>query len=54
MPEGTKVDNLYKILRRAGKDEATAARIAQAHTGEALATGKPPMHKKDEPKKKKA
>jgi hypothetical protein len=42
MPEGTSVDRIYKALRRAGKDPATAAKIAQSKTGLALATGKPP------------
>lgn len=42
MPKGSKVDDVYQALRRQGKDEGTAARIAQAQTGQALATGKPP------------
>lgn len=36
---------MYKALKREGKDSGTAARIAQAKTGQALATGKPPKHK---------
>jgi hypothetical protein len=44
MPERTKVDKVYKALLREGKSEESAARIAQAQTGEALATGKPPKH----------
>lgn len=42
MPEGTKVERLYRKLRGEGKDAATAAKIAQAATGLALATGRPP------------
>ena len=44
MPEGTAVDRTYKALLKEGKSEESAARIAQAQTGEALATGKPPKH----------
>jgi hypothetical protein len=47
MPEGTKVDKLYKKLRAEGKSEESAARIAQSVTGEALATGKPPKGKEN-------
>lgn len=46
MPKGTKVDRLYKALRKEGKDKASAAKIAQAKTGQALATGKPPKSHK--------
>jgi len=46
MPAGTKVDRVYKALKREGKSSGSAARIAQAQTGQALATGKPPKHKK--------
>jgi hypothetical protein len=42
MPEGTKVDDLYKALRAKGLSKESAARIAQAQTGEALVTGRPP------------
>lgn len=45
MPEGTKVDRMYKALLRMGKDAGTAARIAQAKSGQALSTGKPPKKK---------
>jgi hypothetical protein len=45
MPEGTKVDDLYKKLKASGHSVESAVRIAQAVTGEALATGKPPKHK---------
>ena len=50
-PEGTKVDTVYKALRMKGKTAGPAARIAQAVTGEALATGKPPKGKKATKKK---
>jgi len=42
MPEGTKVDRLYRRLRRKGKSKASAAKIAQAKTGLGLRTGKKP------------
>ena len=47
MPEGTAVDRTYKALLKEGHSEESAARIAQAQTGEALATGKPPKHKEE-------
>ena len=50
-PANTLVDSIYRALLRQGKDEGTAARIAQAKSGEALATGKPPKHKKSKPPK---
>jgi hypothetical protein len=46
MPEGTKVDRMYKALLRAGKSKGSAARIAQAKTGKSLKTGKTPKRKK--------
>jgi len=48
MPEGTKVHNLYKKLLTEGYSVESAVRIAQARTGQALATGKPPKHKQKE------
>ena len=43
MPEGTRVDKMYKHLLSTGKyDEKSAARIAQAKTGLSLVTGRPP------------
>lgn len=45
MPQGSKVDKIYKALKREGYDSGSAARIAQHQTGQALATGKPPKHK---------
>ncbi len=46
MPKGSKVDKVYRVLLRAGKDKGTAARIAQAKTKLSLKTGKPPKKKK--------
>lgn len=46
MPKGSKVDKVYKGLRKQkGMSKAKAAKIAQAATGQALATGKPPKRK---------
>ena len=45
MPAGTPVDRLYRALLREGKSKASAAKISQARTGTALATGKPPKKK---------
>jgi hypothetical protein len=41
MPKGSKVEKVYKALRREGKSEASAAKIAQSQTGQSLKTGKP-------------
>lgn len=46
MPKGTKVEEMYSAMKREGMDKGKAARIAQAKTGLALATGKPPKGKK--------
>lgn len=46
MPHGTKVDRCYQKVKKEGHSEGSAARICQAATGEALATGKPPKGKK--------
>lgn len=46
VPQGTKVDRVYKALRRQGKSAGSAARIAQSVTGKSLATGRPPKRKK--------
>lgn len=46
MPKATSVDRVYQALLREGKDQGSAARIAQAQTGLALATGKKPKHEK--------
>ena len=42
MPKGTTVERMYRALRRKGKSNAASAKIAQAQTGLALATGRPP------------
>jgi hypothetical protein len=42
MPKGTKVHKVYAALVRQGMSKGKAARIAQAKTGRALATGKRP------------
>lgn len=42
MPKGTKVEKLYRALLDKGYSKEKAARIAQAETGLALATGEPP------------
>ena len=47
MPESSKVHHVYEALKEEGKSEESAAKIAQAETGEALATGKPPEHKEE-------
>jgi hypothetical protein len=46
MPKGTAVHKMYEALMRHGKSKASAARIAQAKTGKALATGKKPRRKR--------
>lgn len=40
MPKGTKVHKTYTALRKQGKSKGSAARIAQAATGQSLKTGK--------------
>ncbi len=45
MPLHSKVHNLYSKLLKKGYSKESAARIAQAKTGESLKTGKPPKHK---------
>jgi hypothetical protein len=43
MPEGSKVHNVYKaLLEKRNMPKGKAARIAQAQTGQALQTEKPP------------
>jgi len=46
MPQGTKVEEMYTAMLREGMSKGKAARIAQAKTGLALATGKPPKGKR--------
>lgn len=41
MPKGTKVHKVFDALRRSGHSKASSARIAQAQTGQSLATGRP-------------
>lgn len=45
MPKNSKVHKVYEALLRQGKSKASAARIAQARTGQALATGRPPKRR---------
>jgi hypothetical protein len=45
MPKGSKVEKVYRALKREGYDEGKAARIAQSKTGQSLATGKPAKKK---------
>lgn len=45
MPKGTKVHKMYDAMVGEGMDKGKAARIAQAKTGKALATGKKPKSK---------
>lgn len=44
MPKNSQVHRMYDALRKQGKSKAMAAKIAQAKTGLALATGRPPKH----------
>jgi hypothetical protein len=44
MPKGSKVHRMYEAIKRGGADKGKAARIAQAKTGQALATGKAPKN----------
>jgi len=46
MPKNSKVHKVYEALLREGKSKESAARISQAKTGQALATGRPPKRKK--------
>ena len=45
MPEGSKVDRVYRALLRLGKSKESAAKIAQSVSGQALKTGRPPKKK---------
>lgn len=45
MPQGTRVERLYQKLKKKGHSKSSAARIAQAATGLALATGKRPKNR---------
>lgn len=46
MPKNSKVHKVYEALLREGHSKASAARIAQSQTGQALATGRKPKRKK--------
>lgn len=47
MPKGTPVEKMYEALvQKRGMSKGKAARISQAKTGLALATGKPPKGKR--------
>ncbi|HXJ44645.1 MAG TPA: hypothetical protein VNH18_35485 [Bryobacteraceae bacterium] len=50
MPKGSRVDKVFQAVKREGKSPASAARIAQSVTGQALATGKPPKSHKGKSK----
>ena len=45
MPKDSAVHKLYEALLKQGKSKASAARIAQAKTGLALASGRKPKGK---------
>ena len=45
MPEGSKVDKVFKALIAKGMTKGKAARISQSKTGQSLQTGKPPKRK---------
>ena len=53
-PTGTRVDNLFQILKGKGYPVGSAAKISQAKTGLSLQTGKPPKGKSKRKKKGKA
>ncbi len=42
MPKDSKVGKMYDAMKKGGMPSGKAARIAQAKTGQALATGKTP------------
>ncbi len=46
MPKGSKVHKVYTKLRRQGKSKASAAKIAQSATGQALKTGRKPKKRR--------
>ena len=45
MPKGSKVEKVFRALKREGADPGKAARIAQAKTGRSLKTGRKPKRK---------
>ena len=46
MPKGSKVDKVYKALRRKGRSKASSARIAQSVTKQSLKTGRKPKKRR--------
>lgn len=42
MPKGSKVEKVFRALKRQGMSDAKAAKIAQSVTKQALATGRKP------------
>ena len=51
MPKDTRVDAVYQGLKKSGHSQGSAARIAQATTGESLMTGKKKKRKSHKSKK---
>lgn len=45
MPEGTKVHRAYRRYLKKGHSKSSAARLAQAETGQSLKTGRKPKRK---------
>ena len=45
MPKNSRVHKMYDAMTGEGMDKGKAARMSQAKTGQALATGKPPKKK---------
>jgi hypothetical protein len=45
MPKQAKVHKVYEALKKEGKSDASAAKIAQSVTGKSLATGRKPKTK---------
>ena len=45
MPKGSKVDRVFRALKRQGMSDAKAAKISQSLTKQALATGRKPKGK---------
>ena len=44
MPKNSAVHKMYEAIKKKGASSAKAAKIAQAKTGLALATGRAPAH----------
>jgi len=45
MPKGSKVEKVFRALKAQGKSTSSAAKIAQAKTGQSLKTGRKPKGK---------